>query len=77
LPTTRHRCNLYVWPLAQAAKSALATPGRVLSEYKDLILIFFRICLIFDCKDYWETIMQWNDIKWLCYKSQNQEYAAL
>jgi len=40
LPTTRHRCNLEVWALAQSRENghrSLVTPERVLSEYnKDL-----------------------------------------
>jgi len=38
--TTRHRCNLDVWALAQSrgdGHRSLVTPKRVLSEYNDLI----------------------------------------
>jgi len=41
LPTSRHRCNLDVWALAQSRRDghgSLVTPKRVLNEYnKDLI----------------------------------------
>jgi len=41
LPTTRHRCNLDVWALAQSrgdGHRSLVTPERVLNEYnEDLI----------------------------------------
>jgi len=36
LPTTRHRCNLDVWSLAQSrgdGHRSLVTPKRVLNEY--------------------------------------------
>jgi len=47
LPTTRHRCNLDVWALAQSRgdghRSPLVTPERVLSEYnEDLIFCGIR-----------------------------------
>jgi len=43
LPTTRHRCNLDVWALAQSrgdGHRSLVTPERVLSDYnEDLIFL--------------------------------------
>jgi len=43
LPTTRHRCNLEVWALAQSCgdgQRSLVTPERVLSEcHEDLIFL--------------------------------------
>jgi len=44
LPTTRNRCNLEVWALAQSCGDghrSLVTPERVLSEYnEDFIFLF-------------------------------------
>jgi len=51
LPTTRHRCNLNLWDLAQSlgyGHRSLVTPERVLSEYNENLIWFFwiwsRIC---------------------------------
>jgi len=44
LPTTRHRCNLEVWTLAQSRRDkhrSLVTPKRLLSKYnEDLFYLF-------------------------------------
>jgi len=49
LPTTRHRCNLKVWSLAQSRGDghlSLVTPEKVLSEYnEDFIFFIFFIFL--------------------------------
>jgi len=46
LPTTRHRCNLDVWALAQSREDgyrSLATPERVLSAYNEDLIFFINI----------------------------------
>jgi len=43
LPTTRHRCNLDVWALAQSrgdGHRSLVTPERVFSEYNEDLIFF-------------------------------------
>jgi len=45
LPTTRHRCSLNVWALAQSrvdGHRSLVTPERILNEYNE-DLIFFSL----------------------------------
>jgi len=45
LPTTRHRCNLDVWALAQSrgdGHRSLVTPERVLSEYNEDLIFFLN-----------------------------------
>jgi len=44
LPTTRPRCNLNVWALAQSrgdGHRSLVTPERILSEYNKDLNFFF------------------------------------
>jgi len=43
LPTTRHRCNLEVWALAQSrgdGHHSLVTPETVLGEYNEDLIFF-------------------------------------
>jgi len=47
LPTTHHRCNFEVWPLAQKLRRwvvghrSLVTPKRVLSDYNENLIFQF------------------------------------
>jgi len=46
LPTTRHRCNIDVWTLAQSrgdGHRSLVTPKRVLNEHnEDLMFLVYK-----------------------------------
>jgi len=45
LPTTRHRCNIDVWALAQSCRDghrSFVTPGRVLSEENEDLIFFLK-----------------------------------
>jgi len=45
LPTTRHRCNLEVWALAQSFRDehrSLVTPERELSKYNENLIFYLN-----------------------------------